>query len=541
MDRFTIKTKLTLVSWFVSLAFIIVAVQSLLSTKEELMNAKKTMLTTQIDTVTSLLGYYEGEVKAGRMNLEAAQSAAKEHIKNLRYRGEEYFFMLDDNVRGVMHPIKPALDNADLSDIKDPEGKQLFVEFAKVAKEEKEGYVSYMWPKPGSEEPLPKLTFVRSFEAWGWIVGSGVYIDDVNEEFKQLAIEKAAAILVLISLIVAGLIAIQRSIGGKLGTMQEMASELASGNGDLTKRLNIKGNDEPAKASESINAFIAAAQSTVQNAKRAAEENASVATELSQTSLAIGRRMEDEAIQIDAIHQSAEQVIAHLVRSKKENEETSAEVQEARKTLRTSQNELLSMIEMVRESVEVEAEFAQKLHELTANARQIREVLSVIGDIADQTNLLALNAAIEAARAGEHGRGFAVVADEVRKLAERTQGSLIQTDATVTMIVTAIEEASIQMGQNAKKIEQVGEKSQVVGEKIEQTAAVVQHTTEAIQKLVIEADTSTKEVEGIAQKLSTITELARANTRSVEEIATTAEHLHHIAETLNDNLGRFRA
>ena len=129
----------------------------------------------------------------------------------------------------------------------------------------------------------------------------------------------------------------------------------------------------------------------------------------------------------------------------------------------------------------------------------------------------------------------------MRKLAERTQGSLIQTDATVTMIVTAIEEASIQMGQNAKKIEQVGEKSQVVGEKIEQTAVVVQHTTEAIQKLVIEADTSTKEVEGIAQKLSTITELARANTRSVEEIATTAEHLHHIAESLNDNLGRFRA
>jgi len=440
-----------------------------------------------------------------------------------------------------MHPIKPALDNTDLSNIKDPEGKHLFVEFVQVAKKDKEGYVSYMWPKPGSEAPLPKLTFVRGFPAWGWIIGSGVYVDDVNDEFWQIVIEKTAAIMVLILLIGAGLFAIQRSIGGKLGSMQKMAQELASGNGDLTKRLNIKGNDEPSKAAESINAFIGATQTMVQNAKRAAEENASVATELSQTSLAIGRRMEDESVQIDGIYQSVEQVITHLVRSKKENEETSAEVLEAAETLRDSQKELVSMIDMVNESVETEAEFAVKLHELTSNARQIREVLSVIGDIADQTNLLALNAAIEAARAGEHGRGFAVVADEVRKLAERTQGSLTQTDATITMIVASIEEASIQMGQNAKNIEKVGKKSQVVGEKIDQTAAVVQRTTDAIQKLMNESDASTKEVEGIAHRLSMITEFSRANTRSVEEIATTTELLHRVAEGLNENLGRFRA
>ncbi len=541
MNRFTIKTKLALVAWFVSLAFIAVAVQSLFSSKEELMNSKRMMLAAEVDTVNSLLTYYAEEVKAGKLGLPEAQAAAKEHIKKLRYRGEEYFFILDTGVHGVMHPIKPKLDNTDLSDIKDPDGKHLFVEFAKVANEQKEGYVPYMWPKPGSDAPQPKLTYVKLFPEWGWIVGSGVYIDDVNHEFWTLAIENLIMVIILITVIVAGLFVIQRSIVLKLGTMQNMAAELASGDGDLTKRLDIQGNDEPAKAAQSINAFIGTAQTMVQNAKYAAQENASVATELSQTSLAIGRRMEDEALQIDGIHQNAEQVIKQLADAKQQNEVTSAEVIEASKTLQASRDELMAMIDMVRESVQVEAEFAHKLHELTSNARQIRDVLSVIGDIADQTNLLALNAAIEAARAGEHGRGFAVVADEVRKLAERTQGSLTQTDATITMIVTSIEEASQQMGQNVKKIEKVGEKSRTVGDKIEQTSRVVHHTTEAIQKLVKDAQHSTQEVEQIADKLSTITELARENARSVEEIATTAEHLHHIAESLNDNLGQFRA
>lgn len=541
MDNITIKTKLILVSLLVSLALMAAAVDSLLSTKSGLMDAKKTMLTTQIDTVTSLLAYYQNEVSEGRMSLEKAQDAAKEHIKSLRYNEKEYFFILNDKVQGVMHPIKPALDNIDLSNIKDPEGKYLFVEFAKVAKEEKEGYVTYMWPKPDTETPLPKLTFVRAFPAWGWIVGSGVYVDDIDNEFLDLVIQKGIIITVLVALLLMLLITIQRSIGHKLSMMQSMAEELAGGNGDLTKRLGIIGKDEPALAAGSINSFIAVIQTMVQNAKHASDENASVATELSQTSLAIGRRMEDESSQMDAIYRSTEQIITRLALSKRDNEATCKEVVNASEMLHVSRDELMAMIEMINRSVEVEADFAIKIHELTNNARQIREVLSVIGDIADQTNLLALNAAIEAARAGEHGRGFAVVADEVRKLAERTQGSLTQTDVTISLIVSAIEEASVQMEQNAKSIEKLGEKSQLVGARIEQTSGVMNETSEAIKKLVVDADNNTKEVEGISQRLAVMNDLSRANARSVEEIATTAEHLFNAADGLNRNLGRFHA
>ncbi len=541
LHRITIKTKLTALSVFVLAILAILTTTFLLNLKDELINGKKTMLKTQVDTACTLMAYYDQEATEGKISQEAAKEATKKAIKNLRYDGEEYFFILDTDIRGIMHPIKPKLDNTDLSNIKDPNGKKLFVEFAQVAKEHGEGYVDYMWAKPGNDTPLPKLSYVRLFKQWGWIIGTGVYIDDVEEEFNTIAMRMIAIAFTLLLILFLFITALRKSIITKLSTMQMMAQELASGDGDLTKRLAIEGHDEPAETAKSINAFIEATQQMVQSAKRSSEENSSVAIELSQTSLSIGHRMEEEAQLVQNIHTTTEQLINHLNLSKQDNEHTRSEIISANEVLTTSQRELDTMIVMIRNSAEVETLFADKLHELTNNARQIREVLSVIGEIANQTNLLALNAAIEAARAGEHGRGFAVVADEVRKLAERTQGSLTQTDATVTMIVGSIEEATIQMGQNSKQIQQIEEKSHLVGERIGQTVTVVQQTTEAIKKLVIDADKNTKEVEVMASRLADINDLSRANARSVEEIASTAEHLSHVVDGLNNQLSRFQA
>lgn len=308
-DKITIKTKLTALSIFVIALLSILSTISLFDLKNELMNSKKIMLKTQIDTASTLMEHYEKEAIEGRMTHEAAQDAAKNAIKNLRYNTEEYFFILDTDIRGVMHPIKPKLDNTDLSDIKDPNGKKLFVEFTRVAKESGEGYVDYMWAKPGNDTPLPKLSYVRHFKQWGWIIGSGVYIDDVEEEFTAKAMRTAGTALAFLIVLTLFIMALRNSIVSKLSTMQTMAHELSSGDGDLTKRLLIAGEDETAQTATSINAFIAATQTMVQSAKRSSDENASVATELSHTSLSIGHRMEDESKLIHEIHTSAQQLI----------------------------------------------------------------------------------------------------------------------------------------------------------------------------------------------------------------------------------------
>lgn len=343
-------------------------------------------------------------------------------------------------------------------------------------------------------------------------------------------------VLAIMSLLAVTIVnSIVRSINDLSNAMETIAT-----NKNFTVTMQQSGNDEISQAIKSFNHLIQSVRTTLSTAKAASSENLSISAELSATSLSIGKTAEHESKVVFETTSQAEIMASEITRSMEDAERTKKEIQEANRVLNTAQEMLNRMSQQVEQTVHIETEINVRLNDLTREADQVKAVLTVIGDIADQTNLLALNAAIEAARAGEHGRGFAVVADEVRKLAERTQKSLIETNATVNIIIQSINDISEQMNANMTNIQELGESSQNVRIQMESSVGIVRETAVTVNELSAVSESSTAKTKSIIQQMDSINALSSSNARSVEEIASAAEHLYKLTEELNAQLETFR-
>ena len=360
-------------------------------------------------------------------------------------------------------------------------------------------------------------------------------IDTLNSNARTMEILVVVSVIVMMGIFYLIIQTISRSISRLEETIRIVAQ-----NRDFTHTTKIEGNDELAQMSRSVNDLVNTLRQAFQGIRSASAENLSVSAELSATTLSIGRAAEEEAKIVTQTTLESDQMKEAMKASAVEAKMVREKALNACENLQEAQSALHNTIEQLSITVQMEGEINDRLNSLSQEASQVKQVLTVIADIADQTNLLALNAAIEAARAGEHGRGFAVVADEVRKLAERTQKSLVETNATVNVIVQSINDITDQMNHNTQRIETLAKASAEVNDHTETAVDALADTVSAIEKLSNETQNNAATTDSIIHKIGDINELSTSNARSVEEIAAAAEHLHQMTEQLTAQIAVFR-
>ncbi|MCV6606736.1 MAG: methyl-accepting chemotaxis protein [Campylobacterales bacterium] len=485
---------------------------------------------------------------------EEVQKEALKTIFAMRFgNGHKNYFWIND-LEGVMkmHPIKPKLDGTNILGVKDPNGKALFVEMVKKGKEKGKGFVEYQWSKPGFDKPVDKLSYIEVFKPWGWIVGTGVYIDDIERdvnEMKENASEEIsnATVSNLLSVFVVILAAvgltvlttrafILRPIDDLKSTMKNLSSQ----GGDLTVRLPVNSTDEIGESSKYMNDFIEKVHEIILDANKISTENMAISEELSSTTLNVGQKAEKSTELVKNAYGKGKSVEDALERSISDSNTTKENLIGANDNLSQAKNNILNMVEQIQSSSEQETELAHSLGQLSQDAEQVKGILEVISDIAEQTNLLALNAAIEAARAGEHGRGFAVVADEVRKLAERTQKSLTEINSTISVIVQSIMDAGTQMNHNATAIQKLADVSVNVEQLINTTSDVMENAVVEAEASLERSKETTLSAKEIIGNVEIVSENTSSNARSIEEIAEASSYLNKMTESLNKQLERFK-
>ncbi|MFL0798151.1 MAG: methyl-accepting chemotaxis protein [Cellvibrionaceae bacterium] len=521
-------------------AIITIAISTIFIFKDALYEFKKHGVSQIVVAASGVPEYFYEQEKLGLMTREEAQTHAMGVVSKMRFDNSNYIAVGDFDYHLLSHPNKDIV-NVDLSGLKDKKGISLIdLHMRSMDNSKGEGFSYYWWAKPGETEPDEKYAFQKRFAPWDWYLGSGDYsdaIDDVVGETVSVAttmIIFAAIVLFVISIFLI------YSILGPLRKTVSVLDDVNSESIDLTLRLDESGQDELVNVAVNFNEIQGSVGQVIVDLGSENQQLNSLVSDLVVVSKNTQSGNDRQRAELEQLVTAVNQISATVNEVAKNTSQAAEMASETNQHMQNSRGDVDDSMQFMGDLTEAISESKVTMSELLETASRVNTVLDVINGIAEQTNLLALNAAIEAARAGEQGRGFAVVADEVRSLAGRVQESTKEIDGIIQGIHSGVQDTSNNIDSVVDVATKANEKVKDTGEALTQVIGLVTQISDLNMQIATAAEEQAATTDEINRNVVAINDLSHDMQEDEQRVTNAVDTLSGMASQITAMMKRFK-